>query len=787
MISKASIIFLLLLAFPVVLHAQTIRGTVVDAESGTPLPSATIQLEGTYGGTITNREGEFSIDIEEYPANLLVRYIGYKSRKVKLEEWTADTLGVSLEPSVTELGKIVVTDRDPGLSIMERVIERKKMWRSSLKTYQAEAYTRQVLRNDTSIVSITESGTRSFWDAEQGHREVQLYSRQTTNIGEDENFAGVRFLPNFYDDNITIAGYTLVGVTHPDALDYYDFSLLETLQIDEQPVYKIKVSPKRKLQPLFEGTVYVLGEEYALLEVDITPNEVVDFPPPVQEFNLSYRQQFSNYGQQYWLPVDMRVSGTVDISMIGLRIPTIRFNQTSVLSDYRVNIELPDSLYRKNQEFVRAEIDSAARLSRDPIPLTDEEKRAYETVDSTNTLDKAFEPEGFLARFLNDDNRNDNGGAARFLPDGVRFTGRFNRVDGFNLGVKAGRLFESVGTEPEVFGSYSFHANRWNGGVNVGQKIPFGFSEPSVVIRTAYENEVKASSAGSMYPSILNSFQTLTGGRDYFNYYKSETISGEVEIRQLLDMIDIEAGFSSSSDRSIMEEPGEVLNYSLFGLHRERLPNREIWEGNVNVGRFEIVLNNFGKNFGVTGNRGARIQVEHSAAELGSDFEFSSVDIAAGWSMATFFRRRAFANSLDLELSAGYTFGDLPPQRLRLVDGSMGRITPFGVLKTRNSRPYEGSRYWALSGEHNFGTIPFELAGLDLLANRGWGIIIFGAAAYSDTDEELYSFEPLTTGGSVHSEAGISLNRVFGLLRIDVAKRMDSAGGYVGVSLPRYF
>lgn len=769
------------------LHAQTIRGTVVDAESGTPLPSATIQLKGTYGGTITNREGEFSIDIEEYPANLQVRYIGYKSRKVKLEEWTADTLRVSLEPSVTELGKIVVTDRDPGLSIMERVIERKKMWRSSLKTYQAEAYTRQVLRNDTTIVSITESGTRSFWDAEQGHREVQLYSRQTTNIGEDENFAGVRFLPNFYDDNITIAGYNLVGVTHPDALDYYDFSLLERLQIDGVPVYKIKVIPERKLQPLFKGTVYVLGEEYALLEVDITPNDVVDFPPPVQEFNLFYRQQFSAYGQQYWLPVDMRVSGTVDISMIGLRIPTIRFNQTSVLSNYRVNIELPDSLYRKSEEFVRAEVDSAARFSRDPIPLTTEEKRAYETVDSTNTLDKAFEPEGFLAGFLDDDNNSDSKGSGRFLPDGVRLTGRFNRVDGVNLGVRAGRSFESVGIEPEVFGSYSFHADRWNGGVGINQKLPLGFLKPSVVLHAAYENDVKASSAGSMYPALLNSFQALAGGRDYFTYYKSESISGSIEIRQVSDFLTIEAGFSSSSDRSIMAEPGEVLDYSLFGLHRERLPNREIGDGNVNVARFEIILNNFGKDFGISGNRGARMKAEHSSAGLGSDFEFTTLDIVAGWSMETFFRRRAFANTFNLELAAGHTVGDLPPQRLRLVDGSMGRITPFGVLKTRNSRPYEGSRYWSLFGEHNFGTIPFELTGLDLLAKRGWGIIIFGAAAYSDVDEDLYSFEPLTTGGGVHSEAGISLNRVFGLLRIDVAKRMDSAGGYVGVSLPRYF
>ena len=56
-----------------------------------------------------------------------------------------------------------------------------------------------------------------------------------------KTFAGVRFLPNFYDDNITVAGYEMVGVTHPDALSYYDFKLIETTQIDGDPVYVIDV------------------------------------------------------------------------------------------------------------------------------------------------------------------------------------------------------------------------------------------------------------------------------------------------------------------------------------------------------------------------------------------------------------------------------------------------------------------------------------------------------------------------------------------------------------------
>ncbi|MEX0770252.1 MAG: carboxypeptidase-like regulatory domain-containing protein [Balneolaceae bacterium] len=165
---------------------------------------------------MTNSEGYFSISVEELPAVLTVRYIGYESARIEVTGPSDLSIHVELTPSVTEMDEIVVTDRDTGLTIMERVIERKKLWRQGLKTYRAEAYTRQALRNDTSIVSIMESSSIAYWDHEKGHREVLLSSRQTSNISKDENFAGVTYLPNFYDDDIEIAGYNMVGITHPD-------------------------------------------------------------------------------------------------------------------------------------------------------------------------------------------------------------------------------------------------------------------------------------------------------------------------------------------------------------------------------------------------------------------------------------------------------------------------------------------------------------------------------------------------------------------------------------------
>jgi hypothetical protein len=51
-------------------------------------------------------------------------------------------------------------------------------------------------------------------------------------------------------------------------------------QIDDKTVFDISVSPRRRLQPTFQGMIAVQDENFALIEVDLRPGESVMFPPP---------------------------------------------------------------------------------------------------------------------------------------------------------------------------------------------------------------------------------------------------------------------------------------------------------------------------------------------------------------------------------------------------------------------------------------------------------------------------------------------------------------------------
>ena len=152
------------------------------------------------------------------------------------------------------------------------------------------------------------------------------------------------------------------------------------------------------------------------------------------------------------------------------------------------------------------------------------------------------------------------------------------------------------------------------------------------------------------------------------------------------------------------------------------------------------------------------------------------------WQQRTFWKRRWPANTLDLRLLAGTSTGDVPPQRNAVLDVAMGPFTPFGAFRTVHGHPYEASRYAALFWEHNFRTVPFEYLGAWPLVHRAMGVLVHGASGR--TWHEGRAVNLRSTQGW-HHEVGASLT-LYGVLRLDVTRRLDRAGWRIGGSLARF-
>jgi hypothetical protein len=137
-------------------------------------------------------------------------------------------------------------------------------------------------------------------------------------------------------------------------------------------------------------------------------------------------------------------------------------------------------------------------------------------------------------------------------------------------------------------------------------------------------------------------------------------------------------------------------------------------------------------------------------------------------------------------------YGDPPIQKLLMLYGSAGSFSGFGTFRSLRPLPLEGEKYAAVFAEHNFRTLPFELLGLNLIANLGLEIIVYGAAGRTWFSEEKLSelnYTPSYYGGYM-SEVGFSINKViplFPLARLDFTYNNQNKNFYMGFGIAKMF
>ncbi|WP_073240961.1 TonB-dependent receptor [Maribacter aquivivus] len=85
-----------------------ITGTVLDGDSNSPLPGATVIVKGTTNGTSTDFDGNFTINTSSASGTLVISYIGFNSKQVAFTA-SGNIGSIVLEPNAEELEGVVVT------------------------------------------------------------------------------------------------------------------------------------------------------------------------------------------------------------------------------------------------------------------------------------------------------------------------------------------------------------------------------------------------------------------------------------------------------------------------------------------------------------------------------------------------------------------------------------------------------------------------------------------------------------------------------------------------------
>ncbi len=751
-------------------NIYAISGKIFDSKTGEPLAAANVRVSGSARGTITNLDGSYLISLPAGSYTLIYSYIGYRTDSADIKLTGNINEDVKLEPADIFLPEVVTVAEDPAYAIIRKAIDRKHEWAKFLRSYDFKAFTRLKIYRDTSLAGITESYTDGYWREGDSLREVVVQKRETKNLPEAGLIPSVGKIVNFTDDIIEFVGYKFVGPIAEDALDYYKYKLLRTFRKNDVVVYEIEVIPDSRIVPLFSGKISIADSSYAVMGVDLHPNEAFNIPF-LTELKINFSQHYSLYENKFWMPTDIITDFGMKIQFAAMSLPKLVVNETSDIYDYKLNLQIADSIFNKPGLVVdssAAKFDSTFWSAHEVLPLTIAEQKAYKTLDSTQTLAKQFKPTGITAKLFGEDSP-----LSFFKYVDIRF----DRVEGLFLGGEytyASRKKQTKLTISDEGSGISRTSDGWQLSLaagygisdktfkwRVGGAYPFGENVKYEIGANVF-HDINHHPEDDFFSPLTTTLTSLFGCNDYYNYYMTYGWSTHYSIMPLRNL-NATATYLAEDETSIVDH----TTFSVLSFGNTYRPNPPIMSGEMRSVKLDVRFGDERVSLGMMPINAVDFSAEYSSPSLlGSEFHFGQYHVTASYHFDTFLTNYLFPPQMQMMFAGGISTGTLPVQRDFVLDSQIGGLAPFGVLKTARPVEFTGDRFAMVSVEQNFRNVPFLLLGIPYLYKEGMEILIDASAAQSWLNRKS------TTNGWYY-EAGIGLGKILGLIRMDLTYRIS--------------
>lgn len=93
----------------VMAQSSKVTGRVLSAEDNEPIVGATVQIEGTNTGTVTDLDGKFTINAPSSAKHLIISFIGMETQKLTIRQGHMSNLVIKLEATSEILDEVLVT------------------------------------------------------------------------------------------------------------------------------------------------------------------------------------------------------------------------------------------------------------------------------------------------------------------------------------------------------------------------------------------------------------------------------------------------------------------------------------------------------------------------------------------------------------------------------------------------------------------------------------------------------------------------------------------------------
>ena len=291
---KNTILFIFFLLLAVAATAQKITGRITG-EMYQPLPFSSVLIKGTSVGVSANGDGLFSIDVQPGKYKLVCQHIGYFSSEIEVTVGTKDVnINVNLPLQQYNLSTVVVHSggENPAYAIIRKAIKKRAAYEHEVNALQCDVYIKGRLQlrshpqrflgqkvdlpgGDTAQnQTLFLSETVARYSVQRPNKEkVEVLS---TRVSGNSNGFGLSFpqIISFYSNNIKIGDNLnprgFVSPIAENALTFYKYKQNGTFYDNGLLINHIRVIPKHKYEPLFDGYINIIEDSWRIYSVQLS-------------------------------------------------------------------------------------------------------------------------------------------------------------------------------------------------------------------------------------------------------------------------------------------------------------------------------------------------------------------------------------------------------------------------------------------------------------------------------------------------------------------------------------
>ena len=443
---------------------------------------------------------------------------------------------------------------DPAYRIIRNAIKKRKYYLQQVENYMCGAYTKGIFRiteapdkmfgdslntkGDSIIGIIYLSEAESVISFEQPDKfKEEMISAKVSGNDQGYGFNFISFfMSNFYNNKVLIPvdmdERDFISPIASNAMFYYNYRLEGTYYEEDYMVNKIKVIPRRRIDPSFGGYIYIIEDSWRIHSFDLMVGK---------DANLTFidsvkiAKTMVPVNDTTWMQLTQRLQFYFSVNFFGKRFAGNGIFH-SQFTDYVFNNDFERRYF--GNEIIKANKDANEKDSlyweeSRPIPLTNEERRNYFKEDSLQTLRGSKDYLDSLDRKRNKFKWNDFLGGYRYYRRhdstsysiGSPITSlNFNTVQGLNFYLSTGfsKVFSS-GNSLRINQDVSYGISNYRWGYGLRASYYYNRNKSARIRVTGGIKPVQYNAMDPISP-FVNTLYTLLDGNNYMKLYEKNWV-----------------------------------------------------------------------------------------------------------------------------------------------------------------------------------------------------------------------------------------------------------------------